>query len=204
MDRKRLVPIVVLVAVAIAIFVIVRLTSEPAKKPNVVTHLGDKPVNEIFRFDQDVCPGAAVSFKNLDHSLRGLVEKDETVTVRLNWYKCNAPKVGDIVLYRFSWHREPVLKRIVAVGGDRVDMVLDPEGRGWNFVLNDKIFESSGRRYYVGVPQAAPPLKLYADANGRVLRPELVVVLSSFPPGENDSGYFGPVDIHDIVGRVEK
>ncbi|MEK7356269.1 MAG: S26 family signal peptidase, partial [Bdellovibrionota bacterium] len=206
MQRKRIhwsfAAITIVVTVIIAIIIFVRKDKAPEKEPNIVTQLGGVPVAEIYRFDQDVCPGPKASFKNLDLNLRGYVEKDETVSVTLNWYRCHPPKVGEIVLYRFSWHREPVLKRIVATEGDRIDLVLDHEGRGWNLVLNDKVFESSGRRYFIGVPKVAPPLKLYADANDHVLKPGLVVVLSSHPPGENDSGWFGPVSIQDIVGIV--
>lgn len=200
MTKRQLIIGLLLVLFAVGLFFFLK----PSKQPNIVTQIGGVPVAEIFRFDQDVCPGPTVSFKNLDLYLPGLVEKDESVSVVLNWYKCHPPKVGDVVLYRFSWHREPVLKQIVAVEGDHVDMALDPENRGWNLVLNDKIYETNGRRYFVGVPQAPPPLKLYADANSRLLKPGLVVVLSTRPPGETDSGYFGPVSIQDIVGRVQK
>jgi hypothetical protein len=202
--KKKLFALIAIVAVVVIAVFVYLLSSGPRKEPNIVTQLGGQPVAEIYRFDRDVCPGPTITFKNLDLNLRGVVEKDESVQVTLNWYACHPPKVGDIVLYRFSWHHEPVLKRIVAIGGDRIDMVLDPEGRGWNIVLNDKVYESSGRRYFVGVPQAQPPLKQYADANSHVLKPGVVVVLSSVPPGENDSGSFGPVDIQDIVGYVEK
>ncbi|MES2963101.1 MAG: S26 family signal peptidase [Bdellovibrionota bacterium] len=202
-NGKRFALIAIFVGIVFALVFYLR-DGTPKKPPNVVTHLGGTPVAEIFRFDQDVCPGPTVTFKNLDLYLSGLVEKDESVRVTLNWYKCHPPKVGELVLYRYSWHREPVLKRIVAVGGDRVDLVKDPEGRGWNIVLNDVVHETNGRKYFVGVPQAAPPLKLYADANGGVLNPGLVVVLSNKPPGENDSGWFGPVSIQDVIGRAEK
>lgn len=203
MNKKQLAVVAILLIVVIALFVYLR-SLPPPKKPNIVTELGGKPTNQIFHFDQDVCPGPTISFKNLDVYLRGVVERDEVVPVAMNWYKCHPPKVGDVVLYRFSWHMEPVLKQIVAIEGDRVDLVQDPEGRGWNIVLNGKVYESSGRRYFVGVSKFAPPLKLYADANGQVLKQGLVVVLSTLPPGEKDSGYFGAVSIQDIVGRVEK
>lgn len=203
MNRKQLALIGLLLFAVIALFVYLR-GLPPTKPPNIVTQIGGKPTAPIFQFDQDVCPGPTISFKNLDLYLRGLVEKDQSVPVTLNWYACHPPKVGDVVLYRFSWHQEPVLKQIVAIEGDRVDLVQDPEGRGWNIVLNGKVYESSGRRYFVGVSTHPPPLKLYADANSHVLKPGLAVVLSTLPPGEKDSGYFGAVSIQDLVGRVEK
>lgn len=204
--KKKTAALVVSVVIAlsaIGVFVYLR-TRPPAKVPNIVTQLGGQPVASIYQFDQDICPGPAVDFKNLDVHLKGAVDAGETVRVILNYYACHPPQVGDVVLYRYSWHHEPVLKRIVAVPGDEVDMVVDPEGRGWNLVLNGKVYESSGRRYHVGVSKHPPPLKLYADANSKKLQPEHLVVLSTVPPGDKDSGYYGVVSIHDIVGRVEK
>jgi signal peptidase I len=157
---------------------------------------------EIYSFDTQKCPAGIIDFEVPDVYMRGRLEKGAKIKVELNWYHCHEPKRDDLVLYRYSWKRDPVIKRIVALPGDTIRLNKDPEGRGWNLYVNDERIGEDDQPFFFGVKNVKPPLELYAEANKGRVKPGHVVLLSSFPPGDSDSTIFGAIDLGDVVGKA--
>lgn len=156
--------------------------------------------HEFFRSIRPGCPSEIRTLKMEDPFLRGILEQGAAFQAAMNYYQCNSPVKGDLVLYRYSWKFMPVARQIVAVGGDKI--ALRKVGSGWELWINGKVHLGGKQRFVFGIPSADPPLQNYFKANKGTVLPNHVLVLSSFPPGDKDSSVFGAVDIQDIVGKI--
>jgi signal peptidase I len=101
-------------------------------------------------------------------------------------YRRAAPHRGELAVFRAPGSGQILLKRIVAVGGDRIaiaDGVLEVNGR--------REARSTGRRAVEG--GSFGPL---------TVRTGSVFVLGDNPAGSADSRTFGPVALRRLIGRV--
>lgn len=163
----------------------------------------DTRTKEIYKFDRNVCPGQAIDFVVQDPYMRGVVEVNQTVKITMNYYACNELKKGDIVLYKYSQYADPVIRRVVAVPGDKFKLRSIPR-EGWELSVNGNVVTGvKGEPYRFGVDKHDPPLELAGKQRNFVLPAQELIVLSSFPPGDRDSGIFGLTNQNDIVGKVE-
>lgn len=157
---------------------------------------------EIYNFDVSKCPGEAIQFKMLDPYLRGLVEIDTTVDVVLNAFNCETPQREQVVLYRFSEFDDPVLRRVVGIPGDKFSVIQVEENGDWQLKINGKfVVGAKGEQYRFG-SELPPPLKLAEESRKGVVGKDEVILFSSFPPGDRDSGTFGIISTIDIVGKA--
>jgi len=160
-----------------------------------------RETKEIYNFDTSQCPGKNAEFEIRDPYLRGVLEQGSKVTVSLNWYECNKVERGDLVLYRFSQHEDPVVRRVVGLPGDEFE--LRPIAKqGWELLIKRTPVTGVGKPYYFGVETAEPPLALAAKARKGILADKEVILFSSFGPGDRDSGTFGVITTKDLVGKV--
>lgn len=190
-----------LLAIAMGAFFYMRTSDSLAPE---VKAPDDKP---LYAFDKTICPGQKVELEMADVYMRGLVEQGQRFAATLNWYSCNQPKRGDIILYRLSHKMNPVVKRIVAVPGDKIRLLKDERLGAWTIAINGaNQFYKAGREskpYFFGTAEVTPPLGLYAEQNRGIVGPNEVLVLSSFPPGDADSGTLGAINISDIIAIVD-
>lgn len=161
---------------------------------------------DVFKFDKSKCPAGVAILTMGDVYLRGVLEKDQPFRALLNWYKCHAIRKGDLVLYRYSQHSDPVVRMVTAIPGDKFRVVKNKEMGAWNLKVNGILVraheaENKNRSYYFGA-ELPPPLGLYERANKGVLKSERVIISSSFPPGNMDSGTLGVISLEDIIGKV--
>jgi len=113
-----------------------------------------------------------------------LLERDRILLNRLS-YHFRDPKNGDIVVFHSPLSKgEDLVKRVVAVGGDRVEI-------------------KDGSLYVNGEQRIEPYLK-DQDFGGELaetLIPEgKVFVLGDNRNNSGDSRYFGPIDNESIIG----
>lgn len=165
--------------------------------------LADKRTKEIYNFDPNLCPGKPIEFVVKDPYMRGVVEVDQKVKITMNYYKCNNLQHGDVILYKYSQYEDPVIRRVVAVPGDKFKL-KSVAHEGWELSVNGKVVTGvNGKPYRFGVDKYDPPLELAGRQRKFVLPEKELIVLSSFPPGDRDSGIFGLSNQNDIVGKVE-
>lgn len=159
--------------------------------------------NELYAFDSEVCPGESRRMKMDDVYMRGLLEIGENFTAQMNWYKCHKFAANDMVLYRFTGKKIPVVRRVVAIPGDKIEVVYDRGLKAWTLSVNAALITDGQNPYFFG-GEPPPPLKLYEQAHQGVVGEAEVILLSSFPPGSDDSGTFGAIAVQDVVAKVEK
>ena len=107
------------------------------------------------------------------------------------------PKPGDTVVFRYPMdHTKDFVKRVVAIGGDTVE-------------IRDKALYVNGKRVNVAAVQFTSRQDLPAYLSPRDnLRPVTVPAGSCFVMGDNrddslDSRYWGFVKKDDLIGKVE-
>jgi signal peptidase I len=161
----------------------------------------------VFRSHKRVvgnCEIEEEEIKMPDATMTGIFQAGEDLVVEKGYYICNSPLPGDTVYYRYSESRNPVVKRIVAVEGDKFKTVKDEKGRGWNLEVNgDRVQGSDGQPYYFGSPNP-PTLSLYEKPRNGILNKGETIVFSNQAPGREDSGIFGLVSTGDLLGKVKK
>lgn len=169
----------------------------------IITGAGIEIPTENHEFYTQVRPGCPGDIRNLQMDepyLRGILELGTAYQAVMNYYECNAPKAGDVGLYRYSWKFLPVPRQVVAVPGDQLQ--LKKSALGWEIIINGKPHFGGNQKFIFGTPKVAPPLFNYLQMHQGILQPGHVVVLASFPPGDKDSTIFGVVELRDIVGKV--
>src|SRR5262249_31411582 len=152
---------------------------------------------DIYNFDVSACPGETIPFTVNDPYLRGLLEEGTEVKIVLNAFHCEPLTDGQIVLYRYSEFDNPVLRRVVGVPGDRFSLPGGVSHSGWSLTVNGQLGRGVKGEEYTFGGDMPPPLALAAQARHGVLNKNEAIVMSAFPPGQNDSGTFGVVAIND-------
>jgi len=148
------------------------------------------------------CPGETITRSMEDPYMRGIIEQGQKYRVIMNYYACNPIRKGDYVLHRLSSTLEPTVKIVEGVPGDRFSLVKDKEHNAWNVVVNDDMVKRNGKPYFFGAP-TAPTMSLYEKAQKGLLQKGDIILLSSWPPGDRDSGIFGVMSVQDVLGKVE-
>ncbi|MCM2282468.1 MAG: S26 family signal peptidase [Bdellovibrionaceae bacterium] len=203
--KKQILLVVIGIVLLTGIVVSVRLfrRTEPPQEVVKEIPIESRTNKPLYDFDTAVCPGPTQQMQMNDVYMRGVLEIGQSYSAHMNWYACHPIKKGDLVLYRFSWKFDPVVKRVVGAPGDKIALVLDPHDQGWNLKINDKIIQADKKPYAFGTKTVPPPLANYAKSYSGVIQKDHAVVLSTVPPGESDSGSFGAISLGDIVARVE-
>lgn len=204
--KKHLRAIILTLAVVLlgySLYLYLQRSGSKRVEDRAMPPLMDKRTKEIYNFDPNVCPGKPIEFVVKDPYMRGVVEVGQKVQITMNYYACNKLKPGDIVLYKFSQYEDPVIRRVVGVPGDQFKLRSVPR-EGWELSVNGKVITGvKGEPYRFGVDKYDPPLELAGKQRNFVLPEKELIVLSSFPPGDRDSGIFGLCNQNDIVGKVE-
>ncbi len=164
---------------------------------------GNPTPQELYAFDTEKCPGQTVQMSMTDVYLRGILERGEKFSALINWYRCNSIERGDLVLYRFAHDRDPVVRKIYGVPGDKIVVDFHKGLKAWTLKINDEEVQATDGPYFFG-GEVPPPLANYAKDHDGTLQPGDVILLSSFPPGSEDSSIFGAIALVDIIAKVEK
>ena len=132
-------------------------------------------------------------FKVPSGSMEDTIETGDMVFSEKLSYQFGSPKQGDIVVLRKeSFMYEPIVKRVIAVEGQRVDIDFD---KGVVYVDGEALEE----------PYIAEPTYAQLDFTGPITVPEgCVFVMGDNRNGSTDSRYsgLGCVDTRLIQGRV--
>lgn len=136
--------------------------------------------------------------------LEPLAKEGDELTVDLGYYACHPVKKGEWAYYRYSKQREPVIKQIEAIEGDRFGLeAREGDQVGWHLLINGDRLKRDDTDYYFG-RKAEPAIALYVKSRGGILQADEVILMSLKPPGREDSGMFGLMAKEDLIGRVRK
>jgi len=134
-------------------------------------------------------------------SLTGLIENGQTVKILYGYYNCNEIKRNDIVIYNYTGNKNPLIKIIKALPGDKFS--LEKTQAGWNILINNEIAKNSNNQYYVLSESGYKMLSLYEKDYKGIIPQNTYLILGNLADGSLDSTKFGLVDKSDIIGKVE-
>ena len=121
----------------------------------------------------------------LGQSMEPTLHSSQRVVIEKITYRFHGPRRGDIVVIDSPKQSEMLIKRVVGLPGETVEV------RGGRVFVNGVVLEEDwtvrqGRGSYA--PRVVPPLHVFVLGDNR--------------GASNDSRSFGPVPIEDIVGHA--
>jgi signal peptidase I len=134
------------------------------------------------------------------HSLRGLLEDGDAITVDEGYFDRHAPQHEDIAIVRWAGHKIPVAKVVRGVAGDR--FALRPDNGVWSIEVNGVPLKTTSGEAYALSERASRLLRVYeADYKG-VIPANAVLLLGNAPGGSMDATTFGLLDRSNLIGKV--
>ena len=129
-------------------------------------------------------------------SMEPLIKQGEILILMEGYYSCNEIERGDIVAYDYGGNKNPIIKKIMVLGGDTLefnDNVL---------LVNKEPLKNSEDKIYEFSEQEKRMIGLYIKDNKLVNSAFLIF-------GENinnglDSRKFGAVGKNDFLGKFKK
>ncbi len=138
------------------------------------------------------------------HSLEPLIKPGEKVKILKGYYDCHPVERGDIVVYHYMGNRNPIIKIIKAIPGDKLSLRRKENGSGWQLFINDKVVKNSEKIPYTINYRGYKMLSLYIKDYKGVIPPNTYLILGNRSSGSLDSRVFGLIDKSDIIGKVER
>ncbi len=133
-------------------------------------------------------------------SMSPVVEDGDVVQALFSYYMCNEVERGDVVLYRYSMERDPLIKSIRGLSGDSFS--LSETENGWNILINESVLETSEGDPYLLSENRKEMLSLYERDYEGVIPDDAYLIMSNVSSGAMDSTRFGLVHKNDIVAKV--
>lgn len=130
-------------------------------------------------------------------SMEPALRSGRRVSVDTAYYEARTPARGDVVVVRFTGRERAMVKRVIAVGGDLVEMSA---GRLW---LNGQVLDEP----YLASPRslgerAATVLRIQLERHGGRVPAGHLIVLGDNPRVSRDSADYGFVSQTQVAGRV--
>jgi signal peptidase I len=131
-------------------------------------------------------------------SMTPFVQSGEAVHVLVGYYACHPIERGDVVLYSYAGDKNPLIKIVQAVPGDRWS--LENQGDYFLILVNGQILKNREEHEYE-IPATNKTLPLYAQSYP-VIPAGAYLILGDETGGTLDSSHFGLVGGTDILGKV--
>lgn len=133
-------------------------------------------------------------FEVRGHSMAGVYEAGDTITVAIGYLDCNNITSNTIVLASTAANDNPVLKRAVGIPGD--SWGLD----GKRIIINGEPARTTNKEEYTITNKGLQMLRLYAEDYPTLEKEYLL--LGNQPSGTLDATSFGLVARENIIGVV--
>lgn len=136
------------------------------------------------------------------NSLEGFLADGASVKVLNNYYKCGEGEVSrdDVVLFSYAGNKDPLIKIVKAVPGDRFH--LQRTAGGWNISINDQMLTNINGAMYLLDRERYEMLHLYEKDYGGIIPANSYLILGNLVEGTMDSTYFGLVDESNIIAKA--
>lgn len=133
-------------------------------------------------------------------SMEPVLAANSEVTLLEGYYDCNDINRGELVAYRFSANRSPIVKVIIGMPGDAVS-VEEAEGGFALYVNGEEVVNAQGDAYRFNEGRANM-IRLYTDSYTEGVPADTYFILGNVPSGSFDSSQFGFVHRSDFLGRI--
>jgi len=146
------------------------------------------------------------SIKTQEMTVRGssldpLIKPEQTIKALFGYYDCYEVKRGDIVLFDYAGNKNPVIKIVNGISGDKFE--LRKSDGGWNIIVNNEIIRNSEDKLYLISGNAYKMLSLYERDYKGVIPENAYLLLGNNTSGSVDSTTFGLIDKSGIIAKVE-
>ena len=163
--------------------------------------VGHLPSEESEKFD--LAPTAEPSgslYRIAGNSMAPLLHSGESVWIKNGSHAVSEIKRGDIVAIQPFKRKTPLIKRIVAISGDRFHVDGD---RGFFFVNDNVVLNSVSQPYHFDIKKRHTLQRYEATFKGLIPN-DSFLVFGDQVAGTLDSTVFGLVGIDEIIGVVEQ
>ncbi|MEZ4156693.1 MAG: signal peptidase I [Candidatus Paceibacterota bacterium] len=143
----------------------------------------------------------SVSFVEVSgDSMSGIAEGGELLEVDYDYYANHEVGRGDVVLYQYAGHENPLLKQVRGIPGDRFS--IQPEG-GYSLILinGQPALTAEGEEFQIEGNEQLLLGQYVEDYNG-IIPGGAYLLLGNMRFGSLDSSRFGLVSKDDILGKV--
>ncbi len=136
------------------------------------------------------------------NSLEGFLEDGTSVKVLNNYYKCDEGEVSrdDVVLFSYAGNKDPLIKIIKAVPGDKFSLFRT--AGGWNISINDQMLKNTNGSLYLLDRERYEMLHLYEKDYEGTIPANSYLILGNLVEGTMDSTYFGLVDKSNLIAKA--
>ena len=135
------------------------------------------------------------------NSLSGIIEHNSTVNILFGYYNCNEIMRNDIVAFNFSGNKEPIIKVIKGIPGDKFSLIKN--NQSWNILINNEILKNSEDRSYKLDEHQYKMLSLYEKDYKGTIPINAYLLMGNLEFGSLDSTRFGLVGKSAILGKVD-
>lgn len=135
------------------------------------------------------------------NSLAPLLNDGDSVKIYYGFYDTHEIQKGDIVVCRFSFRQDPVIKLVRAVPADRFEL-KELEDGGALLLINGAELKNSSGRLYKFSGKRKQMLLLYAKDYKGVIPANSFLLLGNIAEGSLDSSRFGLVDREVVIGKA--
>lgn len=135
------------------------------------------------------------------NSMSPLLRDGDSVRVYYGFYDTHEVERGDLAVCRFSFRRDPLIKIVHAVPGDRFALEERPDGTAL-LLVNGAVLENSAGRPYEFTGRRKRMLAIYARDYKGVLPQDSYLLLGDAVEGSLDSGRFGLAAREALAGKA--
>jgi signal peptidase I len=168
-----------------------KITNKPVEKLKKEDVKNQKSQNCTIKIEEKIVRG---------NSLEPLIKDGETIEVLFGYYDCYPIQRNDIVLYSYSGNKNPIIKIIKGIPGDKFS--LKKTNNGWYILINGEILKNSQNQPYIFDERGYKMLSLYEKDYKGIIPEDAYLILGNLSQGSLDSSYFGLVGKKDILGKV--
>ncbi|MBI4061556.1 MAG: signal peptidase I [Elusimicrobia bacterium] len=147
------------------------------------------------------CPVVAETRTVRGRSMEPLFQSGRSIRLLRGYYACRPARRGDVVVYSFAADRDPIIKTIKAVAGDRFSLRRSPDGGGWNVMINGAAARNSrGVAYAL---RGARVLASQEKVHRGIVPDNACLLLGEDPGGSFDGSRLGLADAGSLAGKVD-
>jgi signal peptidase I len=184
--------LIFLIVVIAAVLVLILFGKTKEERKTITTQSIEKSQNCPIKIEEKIVRG---------NSLEPLIKDGETIEVFFGYYSCRPIQRNDIVLYSYAGNKNPIIKIIKGIPGDKFS--LKKTNNGWYILINGEILKNSQNQPYILDERGYRVLSLYEKDYKGIIPEDAYLILGNLPQGSLDSSHFGLVGKKDILGKVK-
>jgi len=182
--NKFIIPVLVFLCVIVFLFL--------AYLDKISKNFSSVLKNQCFSIEEKIVRGDSMS---------GVIESGQTVKIFSGYYGCNEAKRGDVVIYSYSDDKNPLIKIIKGIPGDKFGFQKTELGQ--YILLNGEVLKNAQNKSYILNEKSYNMLSMYERDYSGTIPSDSYLIMGNLTEGSADSTYFGLVGLKDLLARVD-